>query len=175
LNYDMSYNISHKYGLRLGAAVRQAASLQGRPGKRDGLEPGGRMKLTCRSEYALLALIYLARHQEEEYISVQTICAAQQIPCKFLEQILLTLRRAKFVRSSKGKSGGFRLAKTPDKISLAEILRHFDGALAPTESVSENFYEKTPIEKEPKLLAVFKDVRDYISDKMEGTMLADVC
>lgn len=133
------------------------------------------MKLTCRSEYALLALVYLARHQDEEYISVQTICGAQQIPCKFLEQILLTLRRAKFVRSSKGKSGGFRLAKSPDKISLAEILRHFDGALAPTESVSENFYEKTPIEKEPKLVAVFKDVRDYISEKMESTMLADVC
>ena len=50
------------------------------------------MRLTCRSEYALLALVYLARHQDEDYISVQTICAAQQIPCKFLEQILLTLR-----------------------------------------------------------------------------------
>jgi Rrf2 family transcriptional regulator, cysteine metabolism repressor len=133
------------------------------------------VKLTCRSEYALLAPVYLNRHQEEEYISVLTICAAQQIPCKSLEQILLTLRRAKFVRSSKGKSGGFRPAKSPDKISLAEIRRHCDGALAPMESVGESFQEKTPIEREPRLVAVFKDVRGYISDKMEGTMLADVC
>jgi len=70
-----------------------------------------KVKLTCRSEYALLALVYLARHQKEEYISVQTIATAQQIPSKFLEQILLTLKLAKYLNSSKGKNGGFRLAK----------------------------------------------------------------
>jgi len=133
-----------------------------------------KVKLTCRSEYALLALVYLARHQKEEYISVQTIAAAQQIPSKFLEQILLTLKLAKYLNSSKGKNGGFRLAKSPDKISLAEITRLFDGALAPTESVSKYFYTHTPIEKEAGLLALFKEVRDFIADKMENTTLADV-
>ncbi len=134
------------------------------------------MKLTCRSEYALLALVHLARHQKlDEYISVQTIAAAQQIPPKFLEQILLTLRLAQYLRSSKGKNGGFRLAKSPDKISLAEIVRLFDGALAPTESVSKYFYDPTPIEKEGRLLDLFKEVRDYIVEKMENTSLADVC
>jgi len=132
------------------------------------------MKLTCRSEYALLALVYLARCQDEEYVTVQTIAAAQGIPPKFLEQILLTLRLAKYLRSSKGKSGGFRLAKPPQKITLAEVVRLFDGALAPTESVSKYFYESTPIEKEKKLMAVFKEVRDYIAEKMERTTLADV-
>ena len=132
------------------------------------------MKLTCRSEYALLALVHLARCQNEEYVSVQTISAAQGIPPKFLEQILLTLRLAKYLRSSKGKSGGFRLAKPPQKISLAEVVRLFDGALAPTESVSKYFYDSTPIEKEVKLIAVFKEVRDYIAEKMESTTLADV-
>jgi Rrf2 family protein len=132
------------------------------------------MKLTCRSEYALLALVYLARCQNEEYVSVQTISAAQGIPPKFLEQILLSLRLAKYLRSSKGKSGGFRLAKLPQKISLAEVVRLFDGALAPTESVSKYFYDSTPIEKEEKLIAVFQEVRDYIAEKMENTTLADV-
>jgi Rrf2 family protein len=133
-----------------------------------------KVKLTCRSEYALLALVYLARHRKEEYISVQTIAAAQQIPSKFLEQILLTLKLAKYLNSSKGKNGGFRLAKSPDKIPLAEITRLFDGALAPTESVSKNFYTPTPIEKETGLLAIFKEVRDLIAAKMENTTLADV-
>jgi len=133
-----------------------------------------KVKLTCRSEYALLALVYLARHRKEEYISVQTIAAAQQIPSKFLEQILLTLKLAKYLNSAKGKNGGFRLAKSPDKISLAEITRLFDGALAPTESVSKNFYTPTPIEKETGLLALFKEVRDLIAAKMENTTLADV-
>jgi Rrf2 family protein len=132
------------------------------------------MKLTSRSEYALLALVYLARHRNEEYVSVQTIAAAQQIPPKFLEQILLALKLAKYLNSSKGSRGGFRLAKSPDQISLAEIIRLFDGALAPTESASKYFYEPTPVEKEAGLLRLFREVRDYIADKMEKTTLADV-
>ncbi|MGC1379285.1 MAG: Rrf2 family transcriptional regulator [Anaerolineales bacterium] len=132
------------------------------------------MKLTSRSEYALLALVYLARHNNDEYISVDSIAQAQGIPPKFLEQILLALKRAHFLRSVKGQHGGYQLAKLPKQISLAEVIRLFDGALAPTDSVSENFYESTPIEKEKSLTAVFKDIRDYVSNKLEMTTIADV-
>ena len=132
------------------------------------------MKLTSRSEYGLLALVYLARHEKEGYISVDTIATAQKIPPKFLEQIMLTLKRAHFLRSTKGQHGGYNLAKPPDEITLAEVIRLFDGALAPTESVSENFYESTPIEKEKSLVKVFKDIRDYVSMKLETTTIADV-
>ena len=132
------------------------------------------MKLTSRSEYALLALVYLARNDSDEYISVETVALAQGIPPKFLEQILLALKRAKYLKSSKGQRGGYRLAKPADKITLAEVIRLFDGALAPTESVSEYFYESTPIEKEKSLVRVFRELRDYISDKLESTTLADV-
>jgi len=133
------------------------------------------MKLTSRSEYALLALVHLARNTSDAYISVETIAQAQQIPPKFLEQILLALKRAKYLKSVKGQHGGYRLAKPADKISLAEIIRLFDGALAPTESVSLNFYESTPIEREQSLVQVFKDIRDYVSNKLETTTLQDVC
>jgi Rrf2 family protein len=132
------------------------------------------MKLTTRSEYGLLALVYLARHDNQGYISIDTIAKAQSIPPKFLEQLMLALKRAHFVRSTKGQHGGYALAMTPKQISLAEVIRLFDGALAPTESVSENFYETTPIEKEKKMSAVFKDIRDYVSDKLEKTTIADV-
>jgi Rrf2 family cysteine metabolism transcriptional repressor len=132
------------------------------------------MKLTSRSEYALLALVYLNRHDDNGLVSVETIALAQGIPAKYLEQILLALKRAKYLRSSKGQHGGYRLAKPASKISLAEVIRLFDGALAPTESVSEYFYESTPIEKEKSLVRVFKEIRDYVSDKLEHTTLADV-
>ena len=132
------------------------------------------MKLTARSEYALLALVYLARHNPEEYISIETIAKAQGIPPKFLEQLMLALKRAHFLRSAKGQHGGYALAKEPEQITLAEVIRLFDGALAPTESVSLNFYESTPIEKEKKLTKVFKDIRDYVSQKLEKTTIADV-
>jgi Rrf2 family transcriptional regulator, cysteine metabolism repressor len=132
------------------------------------------MKLTTRSEYALLALVYLARHQNEGNISVDTIAQAQGIPPKFLEQLMLALKRAHFLHSTKGQKGGYQLAKKPDQITLAEVVRLFDGALAPTESVSENFYESTPIEKERKLTTVFRDIRNYVSQKLEKTTIADV-
>jgi Rrf2 family protein len=132
------------------------------------------MKLTVRSEYALLALVYLARHENEGYISIDNIAKAQGIPPKFLEQLMLGLKRAHLVHSTKGQRGGYALAKEPHQITLAEVVRLFDGALAPTESVSENFYESTPIEKEKKLTSVFKDIRDYVSKKLEKTTLAEV-
>jgi Rrf2 family cysteine metabolism transcriptional repressor len=132
------------------------------------------MKLTYRSEYAILALIFLARNTSRDYISVETIAREQGIPPKFLEQILLILKRAHYLRSIKGQHGGYALAKPADKISLAEIIRLFDGALAPTESVSKYYYGSTPIEKEKKVVRLFKNLRDYISDKLERTTLTDV-
>ncbi|MCU0241058.1 MAG: Rrf2 family transcriptional regulator [Vicinamibacteria bacterium] len=132
------------------------------------------MKLTVRSEYALLALTYLSRNTGAGFISVQNIAAEQKIPPKFLEQILLTLKRAKYVRSAKGQRGGYCLAKAADEISLAEVIRLFDGALAPTESVSKYFYEATPVEKEKRLLKVLRDIRDLIANKLERTSLQDV-
>jgi Rrf2 family protein len=132
------------------------------------------MKLTNRSEYALLALVHLARQDMNSFVTIEAISRAQSIPPKFLEQLMLTLKRAHILRSAKGQHGGYALAKPPDQISLAEVIRLFDGALAPTESASIHFYESTPIEKESSLLKVFKDIRNYIADVLERTTLADV-
>ena len=133
------------------------------------------MKLTFRSEYALLALMYLKRRRGDGFVSVETIATDRGIPYRFLEQILLVLKRGRYVKSIKGKHGGYRLAKDPGAITLAEIIRLLDGALAPTESVSRYFYEPTPIEKEKALLKLFKEIRDFISRKLEGITLADIC
>jgi len=134
------------------------------------------MKLTTRSEYALLALLYMARRGEKGGpVSVAVIAEAQDISVKFLEQILLALKRAGFLKSTKGQHGGYRLARPASDISLAEIIRVLDGALAPTESVSRYFYESTPIEKEKGLVKVFTEIRDFVADKLEKTSLADIC
>ncbi len=132
------------------------------------------MRLTTRSEYALLALIYLARYDSSEFITVDTIAKAQDIPRAYLEQILRALKQARLVTSTKGQHGGFRLARGADEITIAEIIRLFDGALAPTLSVSEYFYEVTPIQKETKILDIFQDIRDYVAKKLEEATIADV-
>ena len=132
------------------------------------------MKLTSRSEYAMLALVHLGRQKADKLVSVEAVAQAQSIPPKFLEQILLALKRAKYVRSSKGRRGGYQLAKSADKFTLAEVVRLFDGALAPTESVSKHFYGPTPIEKEDKLVHVFRGIRDYVAKKLETTTIGDM-
>ncbi len=132
------------------------------------------MKLTRRSEYALLALIHLARAKGEGYVAVAAIAEAQGLPARFLEQLLMALKRARLVKSQKGPHGGYRLARPADKISLAEVIRLLDGALAPTGSVSTYFYEPTPVEREKRLLRVLKEIRDVISARLEKTTLADV-
>ena len=132
------------------------------------------MKLTRRSEYALLALSHHARAEGKGYVNVAAMAKAQGLPGKFLEQLLIALKRGGLVKSQKGPHGGYRLARPAGKISLAEIIRLLDGALAPTESVSTYFYEPTPVEREKRLLRIFKEIRDFLSTKLEKTTLADV-
>ncbi|MBF0441687.1 MAG: Rrf2 family transcriptional regulator [Oligoflexales bacterium] len=132
------------------------------------------MKLTAKSEYALLALIYLARHKDKANITSREIAEQQEIPQKFLQQIFFVLKGSGFVKTTKGQTGGYRLAKSAKDISIAEIVRLFDGALAPTDSVSYYFYESTPIEHEIKLIKVFKNIRDYVAKKLEHATIADV-
>jgi Rrf2 family cysteine metabolism transcriptional repressor len=132
------------------------------------------MKLTARSEYALLALVYLARQNPEDIVSADSIARAKAIPPKFLEQILLTLKRARYLRSTKGQRGGYQLAKPAEAVTLAEIVRLFDGALAPTESTSKYFYMPSPIEKERRLLRLFREIRDLVSNRLEAATIADM-
>lgn len=132
------------------------------------------MKLTTKSEYALLALIYLARNQGDEYTKIEQICDKYGISKKYLEQLFNSLKQARYIKTRRGSSGGYRLGKPADKINVAEIVRLMDGALAPTLAVSKYFFSHTPLEKEAKIMKVFKEIRDYISKKVENLTIADL-
>ena len=132
------------------------------------------MRLSSRTEYALLALIFLARQEEGSFSHGQTIAREQKVPMRFLQQILFALKQARIVKSVKGKSGGYALSKKPAEISVAEVVRLFDGPIAPSRTVSLFFHEKTPISGEKKMTVLLKEIRDYLAKKLEGTSLADL-
>ena len=132
------------------------------------------MKLTTKSEYSLLALIYIARNEGEGYIKTEDIADQYDISKKYLEQIFILLKHAGFLKAKTGASGGYKLAVPAGHISIAEIIRLMDGALAPTVAVSKYFFEHTPLEKEEKVMQVFKEIRDYISRKVEGLSISDL-
>src|SRR5438128_12159024 len=100
------------------------------------------MKLSVRGEYAMRAMLVLASNYDESVVRIQTISEKQRIPKRFLEQILNDLKSAGVVQSRRGITGGYRLAKRPEEIKLATVIRHIEGALAPVNCVSENFYQK---------------------------------
>lgn len=86
------------------------------------------MELSCKSEYALLALLELATHyQSGEPLQIRQIAAQQNIPDRYLEQLLATLRRGGVVKSQRGAKGGYILAREPWKINLLEVLTCLDG------------------------------------------------
>jgi Rrf2 family transcriptional regulator, cysteine metabolism repressor len=132
------------------------------------------MRLSRKGEYACLALTDLSEHYKHGLVKIKDIQLRKNIPRKYLEQILLLLKRARYLKSTTGSNGGYALAKDPSKISLAEIIRLMDGALAPVASASKYYYQSTPIDKQKKLLHIFKDIRNYIADKLENTTFADI-
>ena len=132
------------------------------------------MKLSRKSEYSCLALIHLARHVDRGLVKLDAIATAELIPREFLVQLMHTLKRGGYVRAMRGASGGYCLAKPPEAITLAEVIRLMDGPLAPVDSVSKYFYSHSPIESCPGLIAVFRDIRDYAAGKLESTTFAQL-
>jgi len=132
------------------------------------------MKLSAKSEYACLALIYLSENYNKGLFTIADIAEHKKIPKKFLEQILLILKNGGYVNSRKGSVGGYKLAKSPDNISVAEIIRLMDGALAPVDSVSKYFYEPSPAEESKELINLFRSIRDFVSDKLESTKFSNL-
>lgn len=135
------------------------------------------MKLSVRGEYALRALLVLSQKYGDEVVRIQTISREQNIPKKFLEQILNDLKTMGAVMSKRGADGGYRLAQPPSKITLASVVRHITGPLAPVSCVSDRFYERCtcPDEARCAIREVMKEVRDAVADIMEGITLADLC
>ena len=132
------------------------------------------MKLTTKSEYSILALIYIARNQDKGFIKIEEICLKCDIPKQYLVLLFSVLKQNRYIKARRGASGGYQLAKPATKISIAEIIRLMDGALAPTESASRYFFSSTPLSNEKKLIGVFKEIRDYIAQKLEALKLSEL-
>ena len=135
------------------------------------------MKLSLRGEYALRALLVLGLNYGQAVTRIQSISQQQNIPKRFLEQILNELKSAGFVASRRGVSGGYRLARPPEEITLAAVVRHIEGALAPVSCVSERFYEKCscPDEARCAIRSAMKEIREAVVRVAERITVADLC
>ena len=132
------------------------------------------MKLSRKSDYALRALFTLVGHRGQGPISIREIAARNDIPRRFLEQIMLDLKSQKWVESIPGRDGGFVLAVLPEKLTMGQVVRYFDGILAPLPCVSTSHYEACSQEPVCRFRRVMLDVRNYVTRMMDTATLAKV-
>ncbi len=135
------------------------------------------MKLSLRGEYALRALLVLGLNYDKPLVRIQAISDQQRIPKRFLEQILNDLKSAGLVQSKRGVAGGYRLARSPEQITLAAIVRHIEGALAPVSCVSQRFYEKCscPDESRCAIRSAMQEIRQAVVQIAERVTIAELC
>ena len=136
------------------------------------------MKLSKKGEYALRSLINLgiAAEMHRDLVQVSELAESEQLPVKFLEQILQTLKEAGIVESQRGKFGGYRLGRPAKKIFIGEVVRLIDGPLAPIGCVSQSAYEPCtcPDEAHCGLRMLMLDVRNAIAAILDRYTLSDV-
>ena len=127
-----------------------------------------------KTDYALRALFTLVEHFGGGPIPIRELSRRNDVPKKFLEQIMLSLKTRGWVDSVAGLRGGYVLARSPDKITMGEVVRHFDGVLAPITCVSVTGYKRCSQEPVCRFRRVFLDVRNYIATLMDHSTLAEV-
>ncbi len=132
------------------------------------------MRVSKKADYALRAMFTLVDHFGGKPIPIRELARRNDVPKKFLEQIMLDLKSQGWVKSEPGIRGGYLLAKKPDKITMGEVIRHFDGILAPISCVSVKGYERCSQEPVCKFRRVFLDVRNYVAAAMDKALLSDV-
>jgi Rrf2 family protein len=131
--------------------------------------------LSKKAKYAIKALLALADHQRDEPMRIHDLARREQIPPKFLELILLGLKNQGVLRSQKGKGGGYLLARDPADIYLGQIVRMFDGPLAPVPCASQTAYVPCADCRNEAVCGVhlaMKEVRDATARILDGTSLA---
>lgn len=133
--------------------------------------------LSSKAKYGLHALMNLCEKYERGPVLIADVARREKIPKKFLEGILLELRKHGILGSKKGKGGGYHLAKHPSEVTIGQIVRILDGPLAPVSCVSQTAYkpcQECVDEHRCGIRLVMKDVREAIAEILDHTTLEDM-
>ncbi|WP_298237454.1 Rrf2 family transcriptional regulator [uncultured Algibacter sp.] len=133
--------------------------------------------LSKKTKYGLKALTFIATRESDLPVQVSVIAKSEQIPQKFLESILLTLRKSGILGSKKGKHGGYYLRMEPLDIKMTDVMRVLEGPIAMVPCVSLNYYEKCddcPDEHKCSVHKLMIEVRDSTLKVFRNTTLADL-
>jgi len=117
------------------------------------------MRITYKGDYALKAVLDLTLHYGNGVVTINDLAARIDAPIKFLEQVLLDLKRGGFVESRRGKIGGYRLSREPSKIKLGEVIRFIDGPIEPISCLEEKYVGCQDLQK-----CIFKGIWQNVAE-----------
>ena len=132
------------------------------------------MKISKKTDYALRVLFTLVEHYGRGPIPMRELARRNEVPKSFLEHILLELKSQDLVDSLPGRNGGYVLAKSPDKITMGQVVRYFDGVLAPIRCVSVTDFKRCSQEPVCRFRRVLLQIRNKTAEIMDGVTLASV-
>jgi Rrf2 family protein len=132
------------------------------------------MKLSMKADYALRALFTLVEHYGRQAIPIRELARRNEVPKRFLEHIMLDMKARGWVKSVSGRYGGYVLAKSPENITMGQIVRHFDGVLAPISCVSVTQYARCTQEPVCRFRRVLLEIRNATAAAMDSATLAAV-
>lgn len=130
------------------------------------------MKLSTRSRYGVRILVDLARHKDQGPVQIGEISKRQDISVKYLEQLIRPLKQANLVTSVRGPKGGHLLAENPEKISLGQVVRLFEGQTDLVECIS--YPEKCPMSDDCQVRLAWQDATEVLYEKLDATSISDL-
>ncbi|HHV77257.1 MAG TPA: Rrf2 family transcriptional regulator [Syntrophothermus lipocalidus] len=132
------------------------------------------MKMSTKGRYGLRAMLDMAIHQNEGPIAVHSIAERQGLSDRYLEQLMVPLKKAGLVKSVRGPQGGYVLAKEPKDITVGEIIRTLEGPIAPVDCVSEDYPEECERAEYCVTRLIWSKVRDSIAEVLDSFSLEDL-
>jgi Rrf2 family protein len=132
------------------------------------------MKLSKKADYALRVLFTLVENQERGPLSINQLAKQNDVPKRFLEHIMLRLKEQGWVASSPGRHGGYILAKAPDRITMGQVVRHFEGLMAPIGCVSVGRNEPCSQAHRCRFRRVFLEIRNLTARYLDNLTLAQI-
>ena len=132
------------------------------------------MLISHKCQYALRAIFELAKHKDKEPVKIAQIAEAQAIPLRFLEVILSQLKQGGFVVSQRGNKGGYILDRSPESLTVGEVMQFIQGPVGPVDCVTIGSKEKCRLYGSCAFLPMWHKVRKAVSDVYDNTTFQDL-
>jgi len=130
------------------------------------------MRISTKGRYAMCVMLDLAEHYKEGPVALRDIASRQNISKKYLEQIVALLNRPDILKTARGAQGGYMLARTPDRYTVAEILKLSEGSLAPVPNLEDP--SEAAAAADYQLLPIWQGLYDTVNNYLEGITLQDI-